>query len=141
MFQRTGDVRVYGFPTIDGTTVKLGVAAKVPEPVTDPDNLDMGVNAEHYMGFREMVAEYLPGLYPDPIRISVYMEAYSSSMQGLVGPVAGLPHVVIACGLSGTGFKYAPILGEIAAQYAIEGETSFDVDFLLPDRDQDSWPV
>ncbi|MCU1659772.1 MAG: putative sarcosine oxidase [Pseudonocardiales bacterium] len=141
VFQRTGDVRVYGFPSIDGATVKLGVTAKVPEIVADPDNLDPSITAEHREGFRDMVAEFLPGLYPDPVRISVYMEGYSTSMQGLVGPVAGLPHVVAVCGLSGTGFKFVPVLGEIASEFAIGARTSYDVDFLLPDRPQDTWPI
>jgi sarcosine oxidase len=141
VFQRTGDVRVYGFPTVDGATVKLGVAAKVPERVADPNDLDPRVPAEHYQSLRDMVAEYLPGLYPDPIRISVYMEGYSTSMQGLVGPVEGLPHVVAICGLSGSGFKFAPVLGEIAAEYARDGRTSYDAGFLLPDRPQETWPI
>jgi sarcosine oxidase len=139
VFQRTGDVRVYGFPTVDGATVKLGVAAKVPEVVPDPYQLDLRVQAEHYDGFREMVAEYLPGLYPDPVRMSVYMEGYSTSMRGLAGPVAELPHVTVVLGLSGTGFKFAPVLGEIVAQYAVEGRTTYDADFLLPDRSQPCW--
>jgi sarcosine oxidase len=139
VFQRTGDVRVYGFPTTDAAMVKLGVTAKVPELVPDADALDPSVTSAHRRELRDMVAEYLPGLYPDPVRMSVYMEAYSTSMQGLVGPTAELPHVIIACGLSGTGFKFAPVLGDIAADYVRAGTTNHAADFLLPDRPQESW--
>jgi sarcosine oxidase len=140
VFQRTGDVRVYGFPTVDGATVKLGVVAKIPEVVSDPDEVDLRVADAQRAEFRAMVTEYLPGLYPDPVRVSVYMEGYSSSMQGLVGPVRELPNTVVVCGLSGTGFKFAPVLGRIAAQYALTGATTYDASFYLPDRPQDTWP-
>jgi sarcosine oxidase len=140
VFQRTGDVRVYGFPTVDGATVKLGVVAKIPEVVSDPDEVDLRVADAQRAEFRAMVTEYLPGLYPDPVRVSVYMEGYSSSMQGLVGPVRELPNTVVVCGLSGTGFKFAPVLGHIAAQYALTGATTYDASFYLPDRPQDTWP-
>jgi sarcosine oxidase len=139
VFQRTGDVRVYGFPTIDGVTVKLGIFAEVPEVVEDPDHLSLEVSQAQIRYFHELVAANLPDLHPDAIRVSVYMEGYTTSMKGLVGPLRDMPNVIALCGLSGTGFKFAPVLGEVAAQYADKGQSSYNVQFLAPDRPQEPW--
>lgn len=141
VFQRTGDVRVYGFPAIDGATVKLGITAEGPkvEVVEDPDHLSLEVSQAQIRDFHELVAAYLPDLHPDAIRVSVYMEGYTTSMRGLVGPLNDMPNVIALCGFSGTGFKFAPVLGEIAAQYAAKGQSSYDVEFLVPDRPQEPW--
>ena len=41
-----------------------------------------------------------------------------------------LPRTVVAAGLSGHGFKFAPVLGEILADLSLDGHTSWDIDFL-----------
>lgn len=40
------------------------------------------------------------------------------------------PRIVICGGFSGHGFKFAPVIGEIAAQLALDGETAHDIAFL-----------
>jgi sarcosine oxidase len=42
--------------------------------------------------------------------------------------------VVLAIGFSGHGFKFAPVVGEIAADLVIHGETTYDIGFLSPAR-------
>jgi glycine/D-amino acid oxidase-like deaminating enzyme len=41
-----------------------------------------------------------------------------------------LPCVSLAAGLSGHGFKFAPVLGEALADLAIDGKTSLPIEFL-----------
>ena len=43
-------------------------------------------------------------------------------------------HVSIACRLSGHGFKFSSVLGEVLADLALEGKTSMPVNFLSPQR-------
>lgn len=40
------------------------------------------------------------------------------------------PNLVMCGGFSGHGFKFAPVVGEIAADLALEGGTRHDIDFL-----------
>jgi glycine/D-amino acid oxidase-like deaminating enzyme len=40
------------------------------------------------------------------------------------------PNVVFAAGLSGHGFKFAPVLGCALADLALDGGTSLPIDFL-----------
>jgi glycine/D-amino acid oxidase-like deaminating enzyme len=39
-------------------------------------------------------------------------------------------NVVFAAGLSGHGFKFAPVLGQALADLALEGKTLLPIDFL-----------
>ena len=40
------------------------------------------------------------------------------------------PRLVLCGGFSGHGFKFAPVIGEIATDLALEGQTSPDIEFL-----------
>ena len=42
--------------------------------------------------------------------------------------------ICFAAGLSGHGFKFAPVLGAALADLAVEGTTSLPIDFLRLDR-------
>jgi glycine/D-amino acid oxidase-like deaminating enzyme len=47
------------------------------------------------------------------------------------------PHnqnVVIACGFSGHGFKFAPVVGEILADLALDGRTRHDIALFAASR-------
>jgi glycine/D-amino acid oxidase-like deaminating enzyme len=43
-------------------------------------------------------------------------------------------NVAIACGFSGHGFKFAPVIGEALADLASEGSTKLPIGFLSPSR-------
>jgi sarcosine oxidase len=42
--------------------------------------------------------------------------------------------VVLACGFSGHGFKFAPVVGEILADLATTGATPWDISLFDPTR-------
>ena len=42
--------------------------------------------------------------------------------------------VALCAGLSGHGYKFAPLLGEVLADLALEGETGHGIAFLDPGR-------
>jgi sarcosine oxidase len=44
------------------------------------------------------------------------------------------PQVAVSCGFSGRGYKFAPVVGEILADLALEGATRHDIDFLSARR-------
>ena len=43
-------------------------------------------------------------------------------------------NVAIASACSGHGFKFAPVVGEILADLALEGSTRHEIGFLEPER-------
>jgi sarcosine oxidase len=129
-FIRTGGTHFYGIPSPDGLSVKLGLSQAHHKPVDDPNRLDRTVAPEELETFTAMVRRHLPGLNPDPVRVSAYMEGYTGSTRPLVGPLPDCDDIILLAGFSGQGFKLSPALGDIAADLALEGRTSQPIDFI-----------
>jgi sarcosine oxidase len=123
----------FGIPSPDGISVKLGLSFARHLPVPEPERLDRTVRRPEELGiFRELIAELMPDLNPDPIRMSAYMEGYTESGNPLVGHLPGEDDIIVMAGFSGSGFKLSPAMGEIAADLALDGTTDHPVDFLAP---------
>ncbi|MFW0773222.1 N-methyl-L-tryptophan oxidase [Paenarthrobacter nitroguajacolicus] len=133
-FIRTTPEEFYGLPAMSGNGLKLGLSGTVNLPVGDPDALDRTVPIEEVKPFRELVADSFPALYPDPVRVSAYMEGYTRDGHGVVGQLGGGEGITVVTGLSGHGFKLAPTFGEIAADYALHGGSTNTIPVLNPDR-------
>lgn len=52
----------------------------------------------------------------------------------VIGRPPGCGRVVYAAGLSGHGFKFAPVIGEILADLATRGTSPHPIAFLSPER-------
>ncbi len=124
----------YVLPSIDGVAVKLGLAHANHELVEDPDQLDRTFTFAQIEQLREVAERIVPGVYPDPIRLAAYVEAYTPDGHPLVGKVPGTENVVLLCGFSGHGFKLSPAFGDIAADFVIDGLTPRPIDYLSPGR-------
>jgi sarcosine oxidase len=122
----------FGIPSPDGISVKLGLSFKYHAPVPEPERLDRTVRPEELGVFRELIGELMPDLNPDPIRMSAYMEGYTKSGNPLVGHLPGEDDIIVMAGFSGSGFKFSPAMGQIAADLALDGTTQHPVDFLAP---------
>lgn len=126
----------YGFPSLDGETVKVGVAEDLG--AIDPDDLDREPRPGDASGVGAFVATGMPGLDPEPVRVSICLQEYSPDHHFLVGPLPGAPSIIGLMGFSGHGFKFASALGEAAAAYALEGGTKLAVGHLDPGRFQEA---
>jgi sarcosine oxidase len=124
---RTG----YGLPSLDGATVK--VAIHHGGRPADPDALDRVVTDADVAPASAFVAETLQGLTPVPSRTAVCMYTNTPDRHFVIGP-AGIPNVTVVSACSGHGFKFAPVMGEIAADLALEGRTAHDVAAFRPGR-------
>lgn len=133
-FIRTTPEEFYGLPAMDGNGLKLGLSGTVNRLVDDPDALDRTVPIDEMKAFRQLVADSFPALYPDPVRVAAYMEGYTQDGHGIVGRLGGEDRITVLTGLSGHGFKLAPALGEIAADYALHGASDNTIPLLSPDR-------
>jgi sarcosine oxidase len=122
----------YGFPWIDGATVKVGVAREGPP--TDPDTVDRTPSEADAREALEFVRSALPDLDPDPVRVTVCLQENSPDRHFLVGLLPGEPSVTVLAGFSGHGFKFASALGEAAADFALRGGTDLPVSHLALER-------
>ncbi|PKW16017.1 N-methyl-L-tryptophan oxidase [Saccharopolyspora spinosa] len=140
VFERVGDLNAYGFPTLDGATIKIGIYTTGHPIVYDTDNTPLTVGGELLRRFRETVEVYFPGLHADPVTTTVGVEGYTTDGHPLLGPLPEASRVILACGFSGAGFKFAPAIGDVVADLVIDGRTTRDVGFLAPDRPLADWP-
>jgi sarcosine oxidase len=131
--RHTDGFDISGWPTLDGASVKVAVNYGY-DPVTDPDRLDRTVDDGLLSVIRAAVADQLPGLFPEPVRVGAYMDAYTADHHAVLGRAPGIPHTFVATGFSGHGFKMSPSIGAAIADLVIDGRTDLPVDHLRPDR-------
>lgn len=131
---RSGEVAYSCFPAVDGWSVKLSTHGVVRPRIDSAEALSRKAPAEMFAGARRTAAEFLPAVYPDPIRIGTYADCFSPDGHGLVGPLPGHDNITVLAGFSGHGFKLSPVIGEIAADLVIDGTTERGISHLDPAR-------
>ena len=113
----------YGFPQVDG-------AVKVAEhsgggPAGDPLNLDRELHRADVDPVERFLSDHLPGAdATDRQRHAVCMYTMTPDDHFVIDHDDGLAY---ACGLSGHGFKFASVLGEILADLATTGATPLPI--------------
>ncbi|MDV3129523.1 N-methyl-L-tryptophan oxidase [Mycobacterium sp. 21AC1] len=130
---------LFGFPTLDGSTVKVGIHQSYPDfgpsdVVVDPDRLDGTVNRDQITAVGRGLATFLAGLTPQPSRVETYMDGYTVDDAPVVGSVPGQDNIWILGGFSGHGFKMAPAFGEAAAELARVGTSTLLTTAFRPGR-------
>ncbi|HET7580298.1 MAG TPA: N-methyl-L-tryptophan oxidase [Bacillales bacterium] len=131
--RRSNDLNFFGIPTVDGSMVKIALNTTYGK-VDNPDYLNRTVELQDLSVVSGAVRDLIPSLLSDPVRVSAYMDAYTSDDHSIVGKVPGYQNTIVLCGFSGHGFKMAPIMGRIAAELTVDGSTHFSIDHLSPER-------
>lgn len=125
----------YGFPAIDELGVKVAEHSggeTVTDPLTDPRPLD----ERDLSRVRDFASEQLPAI-GKPVRHTrheVCFYTMSPDEQFLIDTHPCHKNVVFSAGLSGHGFKFTSVLGEVMADLALAGTTSLPVGFLGIER-------
>jgi sarcosine oxidase len=128
---------MYGAPAVDGVTVKATLDGRgAPTPAADSVPRDL--SRAEITETTETVAEFFPGLIPSIVRSDAFPDLFTSDSQPLMGFFGETNRIYSATGFSGAGFKMASGYGEIAAYEAL-GKRWFDgLEFLRPQRFQES---
>jgi monomeric sarcosine oxidase len=126
--ERGNDV-FYGFPKLDARGVKVGehTGGRVVE---DPKLVDRAVDPLEQLAIESFLRAHLPGVSTRVIGHSVCLYTMSPDEHFIVDRHPAHPNVVFAVGLSGHGFKFAPVLGRALADLALDGQTLLPIDFL-----------
>lgn len=128
-FFETPEGVFYGFPAIDGDGVKVAEHTG-GEPVADPLNLDRSPLPADRDRIDRFIARHLPGVSRTLRRHAVCMYTMSRDEHFVVDRYPGCDNVFFAAGLSGHGFKFTPVLGEILADLVLTGQTDRPISFL-----------
>lgn len=138
--QEEGDPGLYyGFPIMPepgpfGET-GLKVAHHILGDEIDPSDKDHFDEKEEVKKLMSMLDRYLPEAVGELLHIKSCLYSNTPDSEFIIDL---LPQhndrVSIACGFSGHGFKFAPAIGEIMADLAMEGKTTHPVEFLRSSR-------
>ncbi|PXW33583.1 UNVERIFIED_CONTAM: monomeric sarcosine oxidase [Williamsia faeni] len=126
--------QIYGFPAIDGP--RGGAKAAFFRKGTDctPDTIDRVVHPDEKAAMLERVGELLPGLTGDVLDAATCMYSTTPDEHFVVARHPWFDRVNVACGFSGHGFKFVPVIGEILADLVIDGRTDHPIGLFDPGR-------
>lgn len=126
--------QIYGFPAIDGPGGGAKVAFFRKGVECSPETIDREVHPVERAEMQARVTELLPGLSGSVVDAATCMYSTTPDENFVVARHPGHANVVVACGFSGHGFKFVPIVGEILADLVIDGATGHPIDLFDPDR-------
>lgn len=118
-------------PAIDGPP-GMKVAIHAPGDPIDPHRIDRTVTRAEIALIEERVRAVVPRAIDRVSGAAVCMYTYSDDGHFVVDSIA--PHVHLAGGCSGHGFKFAPVVGEALADLALTGRTELPIAFLSSRR-------
>ena len=121
----------YGVPDF-GDGVK--VARTHGGAITDPDGAEREVSPEDIAPVQEFMSRRLRGLDGTPVGSTTCLYTNTPDYNFAVGLAPGDRRMTIVSACSGHGFKFASVLGEVAADFAAEGSAPYDLAFLDPGR-------
>ena len=128
--EQFGDV--YGFPTLDGASVKVG--RHHDGDYTDPDHIQRRVGDADLDPLRLMAATYLRGVSGHVRRTLTCMYTNTPDHDFVVDFSPRDRRVLVLSPCSGHGFKFAPVIGDIAADLVLEGSTRRDISHFAASR-------
>ena len=124
---RTGrEFGFYGFPTLDGKTIKI--ATEQFTDVTTADEVQRTVGTEEKLSMYEnYVRGRLPGLSDRCEAAAVCLYTMTPDSNFVIDVHPENNRILIASPCSGHGFKHSAAIGEALAEQAIDGKSTIDI--------------
>ena len=123
----------YGFPSLDGKTIKL--ASEQYDVVTAPDKQDRAVSeAEKQSMYSRYVRGRLPGLSDRCESAVTCLYTTTPDSNFVVDFHPDSDRIIIASPCSGHGFKHSAAIGELLADLAFNGVSKIDISSFSIER-------
>ena len=119
---------IYGFPADETGALKVATE-DYSHPVARGGELTVppAREAEALDVHRRLVAPYLPGVAPRPVRSATCLYTATRDFQFVIDRLPGYSRVILASPCSGHGFKHSPAIGEALAQLALGEAPALDL--------------
>jgi sarcosine oxidase len=124
----------YGMPAVDGIGLKIGLSGGFGLGVTTARTIDRHVDDAEIDFLRRVLDTYMPGASGPALRHVTCMCTYTPDKGFIVDHHPEHEQVLIGCGFSGRGYKFAPTIGEILADLAVDGGTRHEIGFMSATR-------
>ena len=99
-----------------------------------PDTIDRVVRPQEITEMRQRVSQLLPALDGECVHSATCMYSNTPDQNFVIARHPDSANVTVACGFSGHGFKFVPIVGEILADLAMTGTTPHPIALFDPKR-------
>lgn len=132
--ENASGMQIYGFPAIDGPRGGVKVAFFRKGVECTPETIDRTVHESEIREMRDRVAELLPALDGPCLASATCMYSNTPDQHFVIARHPDCANVTVACGFSGHGFKFVPVVGEILADLAISGATAHPISLFDPRR-------
>lgn len=98
------------------------------------DTVDRVVAPGEEEPLREFLLSKVPALPGPLVRAKTCMYTTTPDEDFVIGAHPGHDRVTVACGFSGHGFKFVPVIGEILADLVVDGVTGHSIEMFDPQR-------
>ncbi|CAM2069009.1 N-methyl-L-tryptophan oxidase [Sulfidibacter corallicola] len=123
----------YGMPRVPGGRPGIKLGFHGHRATVDPDHRpDTAANTARELG--RYGRKLIPALIPEAVDATTCMYTTTADHHFIVGPHPERPGVWLAGGFSGHGFKFAPVIGAIAADLVTSGTTAHPIAPFSPSR-------
>lgn len=125
----------YGFPDVSGVEIPgpsgIKLARHYPGPAVSPGDKFLETDEKEITRLKQFAGEFLPDAGENIIDTQSCLYTNSPDEDFIIDFIPGTnQQVIVACGFSGHGFKFASAVGEILSDMAIQGGTALPVKFL-----------
>jgi sarcosine oxidase len=118
--------RFYGFPIYGIPGFKIGKYHHRLENV-DPDQMDRECHPEDEEVLREAIRHYFPDANGPTMALKTCLFTNTKDEHFMIDSHPEYPQVWLAAGFSGHGFKFCSVVGEIMANFALNGDPGHDI--------------
>ncbi|MCO1582368.1 N-methyl-L-tryptophan oxidase [Crossiella sp. SN42] len=134
IWEAADGVQAYGFPASDGPEDGAKVAFFRGGQTCTPDTIDRTVHPHEVEAMRAQMLPRIPSLPGRFLRAATCMYTNTADEHFVIATHPAHERVTVACGFSGHGFKFVPVVGEILADLALTGATAHPIDLFRPER-------
>lgn len=127
-----GEGVFYGLPSIEGVGLKIGRHDN-GEPTT-ARTIRRDIDAAELDPLRAVLDRYMPGASGPVTHTLTCMYTKTPDEQYIIERHQAHSQVVYGCGFSGTGYKFSGVIGDMLADLALTGTTSYELDFISSRR-------
>jgi sarcosine oxidase len=126
IFAKGGEFGFYGFPTLDGKTIKI--ATEQFTAISDPDHAQRAVSMEEEQSmYKDYVQGRLPGISDRCGTAASCLYTTTPDSNFVIDVHPDNDRIIIASPCSGHGFKHSAAIGEALAEQIIDGKSQIDI--------------
>ncbi|HEX9336597.1 MAG TPA: FAD-dependent oxidoreductase, partial [Pseudonocardiaceae bacterium] len=124
----------YGFPAHNDPEDGVKVAFFRGGATCTPQTIDRVVGPGEIEAMAEFAGRRVPDLPGAYLRAATCLYTNTPDEHFVIARHPEHEQVVVACGFSGHGFKFVPVVGEILADLVIDGTTRHPIELFHPRR-------